>query len=720
MKKRILSLTLAVLLLLAVLPVTTLAAGYTVVIDLKYDDVLSFSEGLCAVKSGEKWGFIDKTGKEVIAFKYDNAYSFSEGLAPVCLNGKWGWIDKAGKEVIAPRYDAVEYFSEGLAAVCLGEKWGFIDKTGKEVVVPKYDVLWRSFSDGKAWVEDYDYGMMCIDKTGKVLATGWENYVSNDLYGLPVVENRPYDVKYNEDSDKYVFLDTKGKEIVLDYSEAWGFWSSLLEHRWQWEDNSTIYYAVENDAAIVRCANGKYGLVDKTGKEIINGKYDDIWYSGHKNVLITWRDDMCGLIDATGKELAPCKYAGIQGYAAFTYEHSAVYGFSEGMLPVEGANGKWDVIDTTGKEVIPCKYEYVGPFISGMAVVTDASLKSGYIDKTGKEYILDKYKWVHDFNSETGLAVVVNADGKEGLIDKSFKEIISCKYDGIDEFVDGLACVSVYDAGKDSTLYGYIDTTTGKEIVSCIHNNVYGFYEGYACVDKVSPTDPNKWLSGFVDMTGTVVVPLQYDGANVAVADDGLAAVKVGEKWGFIRINKPDPITTASSWAMEGINAAISKGFVPEDIQDNYRSIITREEFCRMALSFVEYKTGKSIDTILAEKGLTRDPSAFSDTSDSDILAAYALGITNGTGNGRFTPNGQFTREQAATMVRNTCKAAGMDVSNINSAGFTDISTASSWAVEGINFCFANGIMIGTGDNKFSPKAAYTREQSIMTFNNIK
>lgn len=179
-------------------------------------------------------------------------------------------------------------------------------------------------------------------------------------------------------------------------------------------------------------------------------------------------------------------------------------------------------------------------------------------------------------------------------------------------------------------------------------------------------------------------------------------------------------LNTASWWAREGIQSAFEKGFVPADIQNNYTNIITRQEFCRMLIKCMEFNLGRDIDSILYEKGVFRNPYAFTDTNDPDILAAYALGIANGTGNNMFTPNGQFTREQAATMILNAYKAADMDVSNVMSAGFADIGTASSWAVEGISFVRHFGIMQGTGNNKFDPKATYTREQSIITLDNIK
>ena len=107
MRKKMLSLVLALIMVLALLPVSTVAANATVtqVIPFIYDDVDNFSEGLAVVKLGGMWSFIDKTGREVVPFKYDAVYHFSEGLAAVKLDGKFGFIDKAGKEVVSCQYD---------------------------------------------------------------------------------------------------------------------------------------------------------------------------------------------------------------------------------------------------------------------------------------------------------------------------------------------------------------------------------------------------------------------------------------------------------------------------------------------------------------------------------------------------------------------------------------------------------------------------------------
>lgn len=104
-----------------------------------YDAMARLTVPLACVKLNGKWGYIDKTGKEVIPCRYDYVESFVNGLARVELNGKYGYIDETGKEVISCRYDAAYAFSEGLARVKLNGKWGLIDKAGKEVIPCRYD-----------------------------------------------------------------------------------------------------------------------------------------------------------------------------------------------------------------------------------------------------------------------------------------------------------------------------------------------------------------------------------------------------------------------------------------------------------------------------------------------------------------------------------------------------------------------------------------------------
>lgn len=76
--------------------------GSKMVIPAAYRWANEFSEGLAAVsKDGEKWGFIDEAGNEVIPFKYISATSFKNGKAMVeegdLLESRKYYIDKKGR-----------------------------------------------------------------------------------------------------------------------------------------------------------------------------------------------------------------------------------------------------------------------------------------------------------------------------------------------------------------------------------------------------------------------------------------------------------------------------------------------------------------------------------------------------------------------------------------------------------------------------------------------
>ena len=91
-----------------------------------------------------------------------------------------------------------------------------------------------------------------------------------------------------------------------------------------------------------------------------------------------------------------------------------------------------------------------------------------------------------------------------------------------------------------------------------------------------------------------------------------------------------------------------------------------------------------------------------------------ALGVVNGVGGGRFDPDARLTREQAATMLARLAAAMGKPMEK-QTAAFADADSVSPWAAEAVGQMQAGGVMNGTGDNQFSPKGEYTREQSIIT-----
>jgi len=94
--------------------------------DTAYDDADIFNTSYAAVKKGDKWGFIDNTGKEVLPFEWDGALSFGMHLAAVKVGDKWGYIDLSGNIAIEPAYHEAKSFYDGYAPVLDGERWIFI------------------------------------------------------------------------------------------------------------------------------------------------------------------------------------------------------------------------------------------------------------------------------------------------------------------------------------------------------------------------------------------------------------------------------------------------------------------------------------------------------------------------------------------------------------------------------------------------------------------
>ena len=94
-----------------------------------------------------------------------------------------------------------------------------------------------------------------------------------------------------------------------------------------------------------------------------------------------------GFIDKEGKEVIPIKYDWVEN-------------FSEGLAPVKLLNGKWGYIDKEGKVVIPIKYDDAWPFREGLALVK-LNGKWSYIDKEGKVVIPIKYEDVFPYREES-------------------------------------------------------------------------------------------------------------------------------------------------------------------------------------------------------------------------------------------------------------------------------------------------------------------------------
>lgn len=131
--------------------------------------------------------------------------------------------------------------------------------------------------------------------------------------------------------------------------------------------------------------------------------------------------------------------------------------------------------------------------------------------------------------------------------------------------------------------------------------------------------------------------------------------------------------------------------------------------YCEAAGNTItESRTGKLSSNIVRM-------GAFLDVSAEDYFAAAAnwaveQKITDGTGNGRFSPNDFCTRGQVVTFL---WRESGSPKSNTG-VTFSDVHENDFYA-EAVSWAVAQGITNGTGENAFSPNEIVTRAE-VVTF----
>lgn len=197
-----------------------------------YLEVRQFSEGLAAVCSNEKWGFVDEHLDESLPFIYNGAKSFSNGLAAVRLHknhsyGQWGFINKSGKLIIDYIFDEACSFKKAsyeenseLAAVKFKNKWSFIDIQANLIIEYKFDEVLNFTDAGIAGV--------CMNR-------------------------------------KWGFINVKGEQII-DCKYDWIVEKQLKSNPFESYSTSEKDFLVE-DFLIKVCYEGKKGFIDITGTE---------------------------------------------------------------------------------------------------------------------------------------------------------------------------------------------------------------------------------------------------------------------------------------------------------------------------------------------------------------------------------------------------------------------------------------------------------------------
>ena len=113
---------------------------------------------------------------------------------------------------------------------------------------------------------------------------------------------------------------------------------------------------------------------------------------------------------------------------------------------------------------------------------------------------------------------------------------------------------------------------------------------------------------------------------------------------------------TQSLWAEPEIKEAYDLFLTYPQVTNNFNKYITREEFCTLVIKLYEKLTGQTP---------TYTDNPFKDTSNTEILKAFSLGIVKGVSSDTFAPLNNITRQEMCVMILRALSVSvqGLDTS---------------------------------------------------------
>lgn len=418
---------------------------------------------------------------------------------------------------------SISYFS-----IYQDNKWGVMDSASNTVITPSYAEL-----------------IVVPNKTKDVFIC-------------------TYDIEDSTGEYKTKALNSKNEEMFKDYAKIEPIENSDISGNIWYEQN---LLKVEK--------NGKYGLIDLEGKEILACEYDNI-YSLEKitNSIIVVKDGKLGLVDSTGSKVIEPIYKEIksfgkdykQGYITKNQEDKygivsyskmqilpnqyedikQIYGSS---LFVITQSGKQKVIKQDGTVAIADGFDSISQVLEGtnQGVIFIKNNKYGVMSADGTVVIEANYEYLKQAKLQEYIA---KKDGKYGVIDQNKNEKLPFDYTGIsydsiaDIFVaeDAEYNSIVLDGLYNKKLQGIVsEINTDKGYLKIRVDEEYKYYnfkfeekkntDIYSSNDIFLSKKDGKY--GYVDKQGNVVVDYIYDDATEE-NEYGYSSVKKDGLWGVI------------------------------------------------------------------------------------------------------------------------------------------------------------------------------------------
>lgn len=323
---------------------------------------------------------------EAISNKDVNNNLWYEELLKFQKDGKYGIIKLDGKEVLPAEYEKIEAI-QGIKNAILVQKdgkCGVVDKDGKLMT----DI---SYTEIKALGKDNKSGYIVKNEQGKfgIIDFSKKQVLPIQYDGIDTVYGNELYVVTSAGKQKLVKKD--GTDVLTE-----GF------------EKITGILKSEGAGVIYQNA-GKFGVMDLTGKVLIEPIYEDL-KEAKQGILIAAKDGKFGVIDMASQEKLPFEYQSIN------YQEPAdIYVAEDAEFQANVLNSNFEVKQ------------------SGILIQMD--IDKGYFElKQGEDYKYYNFKFEEipqkDILSNNTL-FVSKKDGKYGFVDKDGKVVVDYIYDDV-------------------------------------------------------------------------------------------------------------------------------------------------------------------------------------------------------------------------------------------------------------------------------------------------
>lgn len=422
--------------------------------------------------------------------------------------------------------------------------------------------------EDKKKVKSYSYYTVYENGKFGVINNEGETVINPEYTEIVLIPNKDvpmfictYDLNDQDGTYKTKVINQKNEEIFKEYSK--------VEAIDNFDSKQNIWY--EDDVLRVE-KDGKYGLINFEGKEVLPCDYDEITaLKGVTNNLLVKKDGKVGLVNEKGQTIVNTEYKDIK---------TLKEGYKNEYIIVND-NNQYGIISTTGTVIIEPKYEDVKYLNnSEMFAIKDAGvwklinkdnqilIDGGYdniIEAKGENVVVEKggkYGVVTTKNEEKipveyeqikytfSIYYIAKTGGKYGIINLNNEQVKDFNYINMDYVEKGdfiQADVSdtetvIFDNNLSEKINGIVsEINQEKGYIKVYTNNEYKYYN-FKFEEKKSSdilTSNNLFLSkkdgkyGYVNKEGKVIVDYIYEDGTEQNSC-GFAAVKKDGVWGSI------------------------------------------------------------------------------------------------------------------------------------------------------------------------------------------